>query len=536
MMGSKASPLDNTRRQGQGSCPGPEGGPGSTPSQQPGQPPDYISIPEYLRNQPVAEVPMPGRVGRLLACANVRRLGDLDGKRLCEFEGHPGFAETTVWQLRCVILRALRPGVEPDVTTWPIPMRDYRPPGPAFAVSRGIRAFSPQDLPVSTRLRKVLHWLGIERLGQLDGLPVARLLQTRNCGQRTLEELKMLLCRAEAGEFGLPEAGGASRAGADPHPPDYIAIPEDLKSKPIESLNAKSAGGSRLPKRLRNLLEYAGIRLLGDLDGKRLADFEPYRGCGGETIEALRRMVLRELRPGVRAGPSMMPIRMRDWRPPEQTIEVSGAARDLRPEDLPVSVRLEGVLKGLGIKRLWQLDGLPFWKLRARPRMGRTTLAELRDLLRRAEAGEFKLSKLELASITPADLLHQIDEVVGALPESDRTLLARRFGATGQAPQTSFQIAQEDGVSRAWVYYRLDHVVRWLGRQGSLKMRARLDQVAGVCARSQVPLSPALVSTWQEPARPFRNTPQFYVGLIAKLRGRAGVHKGRRRAQQGIAP
>jgi hypothetical protein len=503
----------------------------NTPALPPGQPPDYIAIPEHLINQPVAELPMPGRVGRLLACANVRRLGELDGKRLSEFEGYPGFAETTVWQLRCIILRALQPGVEPDLTTWPIPMRDYRQPGPAFDVSPGIRAFSPLDLPVSARLRNVLDRLGIERLGQLDGLPVRNLLKARNCGHHTLEELKTLLRRVEAGEFGLPEPGRASRAGADPHPPDYISIPEHLKSKPIEPLKAKIAGSSRLPERIRHLLEYAGIRLLGDLDGKRLSDFEPYRGCGEQTIQALRRMILRELHPGVRADPSMMPIPMRDWRPPEQTIEVSGAARGLRLKDLPVSARLEGVLKGLGIRRLGQLHGLSFRELRARPNIGPTTHAELKTLLRRAEAGEFELSKLELASITPADLLRQIDEAVGALSESDRTLLARRFGATGRAPQTSRKIAQEDGVSRAWVYYRLGRLVRWVRRQGSLKMRTRLDHVDGVCARSQVPLSPALVSSWQELARPFRNSPQFYVGIIAKLRCEAGVPKGRRRAR-----
>ena len=409
---------------------------------------------------------MPGRVGRLLGCANVRRLGDLDGKRLSDFEGYPGFADTTVWQLRCLVLRALHPGVEPDLTTWPIPIRNYRPPGPTFDVSPGIRAFSPLDLPVSTRLKNVLGSLGIERLGQLEGLPVRNLLKTRNCGRRTLEELKTLLRRAETGEFGLPEPGRASRAGTAPHPPDYISIPEHLKPKPIEPLKAKIPGGSRLPERLRHLLQYAGIRLLGDLDGKRLLDFEPYRGCGEQTIRALRRMILRELHPGVRADPSMMPISMRDWRPPEQTIEVARTSHGLRLNDLPVSVRLEGVLKDLGISRLGQLDGLCSRELRARPNMGRTTQTELKTLLRRAEAGEFELSRQELASITPADLPRQIDEVIGTLSESDRTLLARRFGATGRAPQTSRKIAKEDGVSRALVFYRLKRLVRWISPRG----------------------------------------------------------------------
>jgi DNA-directed RNA polymerase alpha subunit len=46
---------------------------------------------------------------------------------------------------------------------------------------------------------------GIARLGQLHGLPRRTVLRTRNAGSHALEELKTVLRRAEAGEFGLPE-------------------------------------------------------------------------------------------------------------------------------------------------------------------------------------------------------------------------------------------------------------------------------------------------------------------------------------------
>ena len=312
------------------------------------------------------------------------------------------------------------------------------------------------------------------------------------------------------------------------NPPDHISIPENLKSRPVEPLKSKLAGGPRIPERLSHVLQYAGIRVLGDLDGKRLSDFETYRGCGQGTVWALRGMILRALHPAVKPDLRMRPIPMRDWWPPAQTIEVARAVRGLSLKDLPVSARLEGVLKGLGIRRLGQLHGLSVCDLLARPNFGRTTLAEFNTLQRRAEAGEFSLSPQELASSTPADLLRQIDEVVGRLPEHDRALLARRFGATGRAPQTVRKIGQQDGVSGAWVWFRLNRLIGWIRRQGSLKMRKRLDYVDGVCARSQVPLSPALVSTWQESARPFEHSPQFYVGIMAKLRSEAGRSTGKR--------
>ena len=309
------------------------------------------------------------------------------------------------------------------------------------------------------------------------------------------------------------------------NPPDYISIPEHLKSRPVEHLTSKLAGRRRFPKRLSHLLQYAGIHLLGDLDGKRLSYFEEYRGCGKGTVRALRRLLLRALYPGVKSDPSALPVRMRDWRPPEPIIEVANAVCGLYLQDLPVSVRLEGILRALGIEKLGQLHGLPVRKLLVRPSCGRKTLAELRALLRRAEAGEFTLSQQEVASRTPADLLRQIDDLVSRLSEQDRAFLTLRFGGTGQAPQNYRQIGQQHGLTAGAVWHRLPCAIDWMRRQGSLRLRSLLHHVDSVCATSHAPLSPALVSTWQEHARPFRYSPQFYVRLIAKLRPDAGVFK-----------
>ena len=202
------------------------------------------------------------------------------------------------------------------------------------------------------------------------------------------------LCCAvrKPGSSDCPEKGNR-RLPANLTPPDYISIPEYLRATPV--------GGPGLSERLRNLLRYAGIRLLGDLDGKRLSNFEPYRGCGQGTLWELRCMIFKALHPGVKPDLSTRPIPMRYWRPSKPTIEVVRAAEDLRPKDLPVSVRLEGVLQGLGIERLGQLHGLPVHKLLVRPNCGRKTIAELRTLLLRAEAGEFALSRRRLLRARP---------------------------------------------------------------------------------------------------------------------------------------
>ncbi len=101
--------------------------------------------------------------------------------------------------------------------------------------------------------------------------------------------------------------------------PDYISIPDHLKATPIASLS-RSLGKPGLhnrPARLLHLFEYAGIRSLGDLDGKRLSDFESYRNCGRVTIWALRCLIFRALHPQSRLDRHTWPVPMWAVRPPE---------------------------------------------------------------------------------------------------------------------------------------------------------------------------------------------------------------------------
>jgi hypothetical protein len=127
----------------------------------------------------------------------------------------------------------------------------------------------------------------------------------------------------------------------------------------------------------------------------------------------------------------------------------------------------------------------------------------------------------EVASRIPAVLLHQIDEVVDRLPEPNRALLVRRFGATEPAPRPARKIAQQDGVSRALIHYRLRRIVRRVCRQASPNPRSFLDCVEGISAGGSTPLSPEPVLPGQAPAAGFRYHPQFYVQILAQLRSAA---------------
>jgi hypothetical protein len=186
---------------------------------------------------------------------------------------------------------------------------------------------------------------------------------------------------------------------------------------------------------------------------------------------------------------------------------------------------LENVLEGLRMKRLGQLHGLPIRHLRSRRNCGLRTLAEVDALLRRAEAGEFTRSRDVPAAKAPAELLRFIDDLVRRLPERSRVCLTRYFGASGAAGQNQRQIAEQLGLTRSAVGLRIVEAIGWMSRQGRPRLQALLDSVERVCARTHAELNPALVATWQVPARPARYSPLFYFHIIARLRSNAQVSR-----------
>ena len=311
-------------------------------------------------------------------------------------------------------------------------------------------------------------------------------------------------------------------------PPDFISIPKHLKSKPVEYLTSKFAGGSTLRGRLNHLLQYAGIRLLGDLDGRCVSDFKEYRGCGEGTLLELRRMLDRALHSGAKPDLGTRRIPGRYWWPAKRTFKVSRAAGGLSLEDLPVSARLQVVLKRLGIERLEQLHGLSIRNVLARPNCGQATFAELNTLLARAEAGEFALSEQALASSTPADLLRQIDDLVNQRSERDRVWLTLYFGDTGVTPHSIYQISRRAGVTPSDVSYRLTSAIRGMRRQGSLRLRSLLDFLDRLCDGNNDRISSALASTWRGHTQPFEHSPEFYDAIIAELRSDVGRSSGKR--------
>ncbi len=157
---------------------------------------------------------------------------------------------------------------------------------PQEAAARDLSSFS-----LSTRLAHVLRCTGHQLLGELDGLSYREFSLYRNCGRKTVEELRLLVRDVQLGTEPDKPAVNEPKEAA-PRGWDYVWIPS----------YARELGVCDLPisTRLANVLESKGIVRLGDLHGLYLAEFEGVSSLGertlGELVDLIRRVIAGEFR------------------------------------------------------------------------------------------------------------------------------------------------------------------------------------------------------------------------------------------------
>ncbi len=176
------------------------------PPAAPLQPPvevERIFIPTSERGRAVSELSVSVRLGHLLDDAKVRLVGDLHGRSYVELGKYRNCGRKTLAELG-ELVRQLQVG-----TGDAIPAEfSAEPANPhLLIVAPEARDLKVSELPVSVRLDNVLGECGCKILGDLDRRDERELLGVKNCGRKTIRELRDLLRRSAAGEFS-PESGG----------------------------------------------------------------------------------------------------------------------------------------------------------------------------------------------------------------------------------------------------------------------------------------------------------------------------------------
>ncbi len=136
-------------------------------------------------------------------------------------------------------------------------------------------------LPLSTRARNVLRSIGVESLQDAQGMPHQRILESKNCGVKTYEEIVRVLESYEQAD------GNRPRGGMGPAVSNHrlISIPTEAQAWPLDLLP--------LSVRLRHALQKLNCRVLGDLNGLSYGALAEMPDCGVRTLNELRDFVTR---------------------------------------------------------------------------------------------------------------------------------------------------------------------------------------------------------------------------------------------------
>lgn len=148
---------------------------------------------------------------------------------------------------------------------------------------------SIDSLSLSTRAYNVLKQMGVSKLSDLNGLPYQKVLEPKNCGRKTYEEvIRMLAVFAEA------EGGKSENANGHTDEQRFIVIPPQAFSWPLDQLPFSA--------RLCHVLERLQCKVLADVQRFSFEALNQMPDCGTRTVSELK-LFLERVRSGEFGAP-----------------------------------------------------------------------------------------------------------------------------------------------------------------------------------------------------------------------------------------
>ncbi len=251
-----------------------------------------------------------------------------------------------------------------------------------FNVPESIGRLEFADLPQSRELSEALERLQVERLGDLREVSLPELSRVSKAANAVTLELGCLIRRAKCGEFGNRSVEAFCkhdleklwRSWPGEVPGETIVIPEAATGFPLAVF--------KMPSRLRNILHFLGFKCAGELRGREYRHFLRMPGIGVRTLQDLRNLV-RQIQEGPGDAPPPLIEKKRRVSP---CFVVPEAVRGVVPYGLPISARLDGVLRRMGIARLGDLHGMELSEMHMMSGCGPKTLQEAWQLIEQALA------------------------------------------------------------------------------------------------------------------------------------------------------
>jgi hypothetical protein len=313
-----------------------------------------------------------------------------------------------------------------------------------------------------------------------------------------------------------------------------IEIPARLHNQPLDAWQTSA--------RLTTLLTRFGIRVLGDLHGRKVVEFAWEKNCGAKTLYELdllaRRARFRNGEAscnGHRRGCVHAP---HDFTATDSEGTIAktqeGAASFAIPEsichlafnELPITTRLANVVRSMGARSLGDLNGRGAFELLQYRACGWGTISEIQQLIERAVSGEFDVAQIEEATAA-AELLSLLEQGLAKISLRDRQfVLARIGGEMGNAGSrradllclSYAEIGRRYGLTRARVQKVFANKLDSLRKIWGPRVPRLLEIIKWRCLSLVCPLTPELLQQWIGNSRgSFQISTKAQVRLIAIL-------------------
>ena len=210
--------------------------------------------------------------------------------------------------------------------------------------------------------------------------------------------------------------------------PKRIDIPVRLWDQPLDAYQTSA--------RLADVFRRSGIRVLGDLQGRKVGDFAFRRNCGFNTLHELDSLVRRV---GEESASHRKAATAASFTIPESVCK-------LRFDELPITRRLANVVQSMGARTLGDLNGRTACELLQCKNCYWRTVAEIQQLIERAIAGEFDVERIE-ESKAEAELLTLLEQGMAKLSRREKQFLLARIRGL-----TFAEIGRRFGLTRARVH------------------------------------------------------------------------------------
>jgi hypothetical protein len=229
-----------------------------------------------------------------------------------------------------------------------------------------------------------------------------------------------------------------------------IEIPVSLRDQPLDVWKTSA--------RLTAVLDRFGIRLLGDLHGRKVVDFAWEKNCGPKTLYELDLLARRAQSRNGKASCNGHRRGCVHSHTPSHSFSATASERatakmhedvasfaipesicHLSFDELPITRRLANVVRCIGAQSLGDLNGRNAFELLQYKACGWGMISEIQQLIERAVSGEFDVAQIEEATAA-AELLSLLEQGLAKLSLRDRQFVLARIGAqigSGRSPGRS---------------------------------------------------------------------------------------------------